>query len=89
MSEIAIIKTGGKQYKVEAGDVIKVEKIEGEDNAKLDFDDILGGKKVTASILGQGRHDKITVLKFNSKKRYQRTKGHRQAFTEIKIEAIK
>jgi large subunit ribosomal protein L21 len=89
MSDIAIIKTGGKQYKVEAGDSIKVEKIEAEDNSKLEFEDILAGKKVTATVVAQGRHDKITVLKFHSKKRYQRTMGHRQAFTQIKIEAIK
>ncbi len=89
MAQIAIIKTGGKQYKVEEGSVIDVEKLEGEDASKLEFEDILGGKKVTASIVKQGRHDKVTVLKFNSKKRYQRSMGHRQAFTQIKIEAIK
>jgi len=87
MADIAIIKTGGKQYKVEAGDSIKVEKIEAE--GKIEFDDILGGKKVTASIIEQGRSKKVDVLKFHSKKRYQRLMGHRQAFTEIKIEAIK
>ncbi|MEI6040377.1 MAG: 50S ribosomal protein L21 [Candidatus Berkelbacteria bacterium] len=87
MADIAIIKTGGKQYKVEAGDSIKVEKIEAE--GKIEFDDILGGKKVTASIVEQGRSKKVDVLKFHSKKRYQRLMGHRQAFTEIKIEAIK
>ena len=89
MAQIAIIKTGGKQYKIEEGSVIDVEKLEGEDATNLEFEDILGGKKVTASIVKQGRHDKVTVLKFHSKKRYQRSMGHRQAFTQIKIEAIK
>lgn len=87
MAEIAIIKTGGKQYKVEVGSVIDVEKLEQE--GKIEFDDILGGKKVEATILLQGRTKKIDVLKFHSKKRYQRLMGHRQAFTQIKIEAIK
>jgi large subunit ribosomal protein L21 len=87
MSDIAVIKTGGKQYKVEVGDLIEVEKLEAENS--IEFEDILGGKKVTASIIAQGRAKKINVLKFHSKKRYQRSMGHRQAFTQIKIEAIK
>lgn len=87
MEEIAIIKTGGKQYKVQVGDIIKIEKIAAE--GKVELDDILGGKKVTATIVEQGKSPKVQVLKFHAKKRYQRTKGHRQAFTKIKIEAIK
>jgi large subunit ribosomal protein L21 len=87
MSEIAVIKTGGKQYKVAEGDVIKVEKLEKAD--KLEFDDLLGGKKVTATLVGDGRHPKVRVLKFHPKKRYKRVNGHIQGFTEIKIESIK
>ena len=82
MSEIAVIKTGGKQYKVEEGDILKVEKLL---DKKLEFADLLGGKKVTASVIGEGKRDKIEVIKFHSKKRYQRAKGHRQAYSEIKI----
>lgn len=89
MSDIAVIKTGGKQYKVEVGNIIEVEKIEAEDATKLEFDDILGGKKVTAEVVTQGRSKKINVFKFHAKKRYQRLMGHRQAFTQIKIETIK
>ena len=86
MSDIAIIKTGGKQYKVEVGSTIKVEKIDQE--GEIEFDDILLGKKVKATIVEQGRHDKIEVLKFHSKKRYQRLMGHKQFYTKLKIEAI-
>ena len=87
---IAVIKTGGKQYKVEEGDVLKVEKLSdlSTDGKKLEFADILGGKKVSASIIGEGKREKIEVIKFHSKKRYQRAKGHRQAYSEIKIDKI-
>jgi large subunit ribosomal protein L21 len=87
-SGIAIIKTGGKQYKVEVGDTIQVEKLELVEDSKIDFKDLLGGKKVTAVVIEHGRSKKIDVLKFHAKKRYQRLRGHRQAFTKIKIEAI-
>lgn len=86
MSNIAVIKTGGKQYKIKIGDIIKVEKIG--DDKKIEFTDILGGKKVVASLVEQGKSKKVEVLKFHAKKRYQRTRGHRQFFTKIKIEAI-
>lgn len=87
-SGIAIIKTGGKQYKVEVGDTVQVEKLELVENSKIDFKDLLAGKKVTAIVVEQGRSKKVDVLKFHAKKRYQRLRGHRQAFTKIKIEAI-
>ena len=83
----AIIKTGGKQYKVKVGDIIKVEKLEAEKSVILD--DILFDKKVTADILSKGRHSKVRILKFKAKKRYRRIKGHRQAYTELKIISIK
>jgi len=90
MSDIAIIKTGGKQYKVKAGDTIKIEKIDpsAEGEKKLEFTDLLNGAKVTAEILEQGKLPKIEVVKFHSKKRYERHIGHRQAYTKIKIEKI-
>lgn len=88
MSDIAIIKTGGKQYKVKVGDTIKVEKI-ADDAKEIVFDDLLNQAKVSAKILEQGKLPKITVLKFHAKKRYQRTKGHRQFYTKIQIESIK
>lgn len=83
----AIIKTGGKQYKVAEGDIIKVEKLPVSKD-KLRFEDIFGGKKVTASIVGEGKADKIRVVKFHAKKRYKRTTGHRQPYSQIKIESI-
>lgn len=86
MSDFAIIKTGGKQYKVAVGDTIKVEKLEEE--KKVEFTDLLFGKKVSAEITGQGKRDKIIVFKQHPKKRYSRTNGHRQTFSEIKISAI-
>jgi len=85
--EIAVIKTGGKQYKVSEGTVLKVEKLNSKD--KIEFNDILNGKKVSAEIIGEGKSEKVRVLKFHSKKRYKRVKGHRQGYTEIKITGIK
>ncbi len=96
----AVIRTGGKQYRVAPGDVLKVEKLEHQDGA-VEFSDILAisgeagsfepsleGAKVTGTVLGQGRGDKILVFKFKRKKQYKRMQGHRQAFTEIKIGEI-
>ncbi len=81
--EIAIIKTGGKQYKVREGDTIKVEKLI--DKGKIEFKDLLNGKKVTVEVVGEGRFPKVTIVKFKAKKRYHKTQGHRQQFSEIKI----
>lgn len=87
---IAVIKTGGKQYKVSEGDTIKIEKIaEPTDKEKtLEFDDILNGKKVKASFVSEVKMPKVTVYKFKSKKRYERTQGHRQTMVQIKVENI-
>ena len=87
----AVIKTGGKQYKVKVGDVLKVEKLatDGSEKEKeLKFDDILGGKVVVATRVLDGRFKKIRVLKFRAKKRYKKVSGHRQDFSQIKIEKI-
>jgi len=101
MSKIAVIRTGGKQYKVAEGQTIKIEKIEktaGEtavfetllvaDGAKLEIGTPSLGEKVTAEVVEQGRADKITVVKYQNKTRYKRTLGHRQPFTAIKVTAI-
>jgi len=84
----AVIKSGGKQYKVKIGDIIKLEKLSG-DKKTVEFEDILFGKRVKAIILSQGKLPKVRVLKFHRRKRYKRNKGHRQQFSEVKIESIK
>ena len=91
----AIVETGGKQYRVAAGDVIRVEKLAGDAGSEVElpvkaaFKDggelVAGGGAVKATIVGDGRGDKIVVFKFKRKKQYKKTIGHRQAFTEIKI----
>ncbi|MDD5606431.1 MAG: 50S ribosomal protein L21 [Candidatus Pacebacteria bacterium] len=97
---IAIIKTGGKQYKVSPGDKIKVEKINKEEGKEINFDQVLlfqdkdkieigqpllKGFKVLAKILKQGKADKIIVLKYKPKTRYKVKQGHRQAYTQVEI----
>ena len=101
---IAVIKTGGKQYIVKEGTVLKVEKLLGKAGDKLALDQVLlcgdeGGEvqvgtpivvgaKVEATILEQGRLPKVMVIKYKRKVRYKRKVGHRQDFTKIKIETI-
>ena len=98
----AIIKTGGKQYKVSEGDVIKVEKIEAEAGDKIEFDQVLmvagddvkvgspvvEGAKVQAEVLDQKKNKKVVIFKFKAKKNYRKKKGHRQPYTLVKIEKI-
>lgn len=98
----AIIKTGGKQYKVSEGDVIKVEKIEAEAGDKIEFNQVLmvagddvkvgspvvEGAKVSAEVLDQKKDKKIVIFKFKAKKNYRKKKGHRQPYTLVKIEKI-
>ena len=98
----AIIKTGGKQYKVSEGDIIKVEKIEAEAGDKIEFDQVLmvsgddvkvgspvvEGAKVSAEVLDQKKDKKIVIFKFKAKKNYRKKKGHRQPYTLVKIEKI-
>ncbi len=101
MAKIAVIKTGGKQYKVSAGETIKVEKLGLEPGQNVKFDTLLIaegealelgqpslGEKVEATVVENGRHPKVTVVKYKSKTRYKRTIGHRQHFTAIKINSI-
>jgi len=88
MAEIAVIKTGGKQYKVQVKDELAIEKIATKVGEKIEFDDILGGKKVKAVVLEHFRGPKIKILKFKLKARYTKRMGHRQDMTKIKIETI-
>ncbi|HMD71945.1 MAG TPA: 50S ribosomal protein L21 [Bryobacteraceae bacterium] len=90
----AIIETGGKQYRVAPGDVIRVEKLAGDVGSeielpvKLAFEDsgeAVPGGAVKATIVGNGRGDKVIVFKFKRKKQYKKTIGHRQSFTEVKV----
>jgi large subunit ribosomal protein L21 len=90
----AIIETGGKQYRVAPGDVLRVEKLAGDVGseielpAKASFKDggeLVSGGKVTATIVANGRGPKIIVFKFKPKKQYKKTIGHRQSYTQVKI----
>lgn len=100
---LAIIKTGGKQYIVAPGQKLNIEKIKGQEGDKVVFDEVLlvaddkkaeigqplvKGVKVSGKILGQERADKVIILKYKSKKRYKVKKGHRQPYTEVQIESI-
>ena len=99
----AVVKTGGKQYIVNEGSTIKVEKLDGETGAKIDFSEVLlvggegapkigapivDGAKVSAEILGQGKAKKILVYKKKRRKGYEKLRGHRQFYTELKITKI-
>ena len=96
----AVIKTGGKQYKVSVGDEIFVEKLEGEAGEQVTFDEVLaisddngikaGDLKatVTGEIVKQGKNKKVTILKYKAKKGYRRKNGHRQPYTRVRITAI-
>ena len=98
----AIIATGGKQYRVEEGDIIRVEKLELSENDSYTFDEVLAvndgslklgkptveGATVTATSLGNGRAKKVVVYRYKSKKTYHKKNGHRQAYTEVRIDKI-
>jgi large subunit ribosomal protein L21 len=99
----AVIETGGKQYRVQEGDKLRVEKLASETGARIEFDKVLmmgegenvdvgapyvQGGMVSATVTGHGRGDKIKVLKFKRRKNYLRTKGHRQSYTELSIDSI-
>lgn len=99
----AVIQTGGKQYKVTEGEILKVEKLDGEAGDKLTLDQVLMLKDdngirigmptvmdalVTVEVIEQGRSKKITVYKYKKRKNYRRKQGHRQAYTKIKVEKI-
>lgn len=98
----AIIKTGGKQYCVEEGKVITIEKLDVEAGAEVAFDEVLlisgdsvkigqptvAGAKVTGKVLEQGKDAKIRIFKYKAKSNYRRRQGHRQPFTKVQIEKI-
>lgn len=99
----AIIKTGGKQYRVAQGDTVQVEKLAAEVGAEVTFDQVLtvvdgadvkigkplvAGAKVTAKVVEQGKADKIFVFKYKHKVNYRRRQGHRQPFTAVEITKI-
>ncbi|ERI90272.1 ribosomal protein L21 [Clostridiales bacterium oral taxon 876 str. F0540] len=99
----AVIATGGKQYKVQEGDVIYVEKLAGEVDATVELTNVLAvgkedglvvgkpvveGANVVAKVLGQGKAKKIIVFKYKRKKDYRRKQGHRQPYTKLQIEKI-
>ena len=90
----AVIRTGGKQYKVSKNDKLNVEKLEAEEGTTLDMDDVLyaeGGKKakVTVKILSHIRAKKVTIFKKKRRQNYRRTKGHRQHQTVIQVTDVK
>jgi large subunit ribosomal protein L21 len=98
----AIIQTGGKEYKVSPGDVIRVEKLPGVTGSRVEFNRVfairkeslnlgsplVADAKVTGKILRNARSSKVRVLKYKRKKQYRRTGGHRQAFSEVLIQDI-
>ena len=98
----AVIKTGGKQYRVQRGDKIDVEKLDAEVDAELTFDvlmvgegdsvqigaPLVSGATVTGEVVKHGKGDKIVVFKFKRRKNYARKQGHRQKFTDVKINDI-
>jgi len=99
----AVIKTGGKQYRVSEGDVLRIEKLSADEGADVEFDQVLlvsdgdnttvgkplvEGSKVTASVKSHGRGKKVKIIKFKRRKHHMKRMGHRQAFTEVQITGI-
>ena len=100
----AVIKTGGKQYRVTEGQTLKVEKLGAEEGASVEFDQVLmiadgdrvqvgapyvEGARVTATVKSQGRGPKIVIVKFRRRKHYRKTQGHRQSYTELRVSGIR
>jgi large subunit ribosomal protein L21 len=99
----AVIKTGGKQYRVAAGDKLKVETLPAEVGEQVTISEVLAvaegsdvrlgtpfvaGAAVVATVLAHGRHDKLTIFKMRRRKHFQKHAGHRQDFTELRIDSI-
>jgi len=99
----AVIKTGGKQYRVAAGEKLKIEQIPADIGQEITLDQVMAvgqgdqiqvgqplisGAVVKATVLSQGRHDKVTIFKMRRRKHYQKHQGHRQNYTEVRIDAI-
>lgn len=99
----AVIRTGGKQYRVNAGDCVKVETLPGEVGGQITLSEVLAvgdgeqvrigtplvdGAAVVATVVAHGRHDKVRIFKMRRRKHFQKHAGHRQNYTEIRIESI-
>jgi large subunit ribosomal protein L21 len=99
----AVIKTGGKQYKVAAGEKIKVEQIAADVGQEIVIDQVLAvgngadirvgsplvtGASVKATVVAQGKHDKVRIFKLRRRKHYQKSQGHRQTYTELLIDTV-
>jgi large subunit ribosomal protein L21 len=96
----AVIRTGGKQYRVAPGDVVRIERPAGESASEVEFDEVLAfsdgvaplvkptGAKVLGSVVSEGRGNKILVFHFKRKKQYKKLQGHRQAYVAIRINSI-
>ncbi|AGH85261.1 MULTISPECIES: 50S ribosomal protein L21 [Ralstonia] len=99
----AVVKTGGKQYKVAAGEKLKVEQIPADVGAEITLDQVLAvgagdqlkvgaplvsGAAVKATVISHGRHDKVKIFKMRRRKHYQKHQGHRQNYTELRIDSI-
>ncbi len=99
----AIIKTGGKQYKVQEGDTIRVEKLNAEEGSTVQFDEVLAvsdenglkigtpvveGASVEANVTGHGKGKKVIIFKYKPKKNYRKKQGHRQPYTQVQITKI-
>ena len=99
----AVIKTGGKQYKVVAGEKLKIEQIPADIGSQITIDQVLAlgagdtikfgaplvaGATVLATVISQGRHDKVRIFKMRRRKHYQKRQGHRQNYTELQIVSI-
>ena len=97
----AVIRTGGKQYRVAPGDVVKVEKAPAGENGAIEFSEVLAvsgsedkalskpsSAKVVGTVLGDGRGDKILVFHYKRKKQYKKLQGHRQDYTQVRIDSI-
>jgi large subunit ribosomal protein L21 len=99
----AVIATGGKQYRVQEGSVLRIQKLAADQGAKVEFDQVLligkgadiklgapflSGSKVTATVQAHGKGDKVRIVKFRRRKHYKREKTHRQEYTEIKVTGI-
>ena len=100
----AVIRTGGKQYRVAPGDVVKIEKVPAGKESAIEFSDVLGVSGTTSSendalasasslrvlgtVMGEGRGNKILVFHYKRKKQYKKLQGHRQDFTQVRIDSI-
>lgn len=100
----AIIQTGGKQYRVKPGDVVRVERLAGDVGSSVTLGEVLlvagegeprvgkpllSGVSVVGTVVAQARDSKVRVFKFKKRKHYRRTRGHRQSFTAVRIEAVR